>query len=113
MERSKKLLEEWVRKDMIQAMKDREMPGDLIDKLPDGLVTAVTEEMIKHNPRKLYDFFDENGINIFLEKSKIAHHEGVWGYKIEDLHYETNATGRVSTEEVAFREAFKIMDDAK
>lgn len=77
----------------------------------------LLELILTHNPRILYDFFDEKGIYVSIDKyySKNTEKEPNfnWGIEKGDSDYESEEEydDRPAVEEAAFIKAFEILDN--
>lgn len=104
---SVELIENWYmgREEIVQGMKN--IGSELQGK---ELVKNLTAMVIQHDPRKLYDTFDDLGIRIYISSVAGRTDEGIfYSYNSEERKSKPFNT-RIEAEKDAFMGAFNVLE---
>ena len=76
-------------------------------------VKSIVPPIIQHDPRKLYEFFDEMGIIISVaEHPDSSHTTPLFNYYNSRTRESKSASSRQEAEGIAFMDAFKILESS-
>ena len=104
---STKVVKAWFMKKLLASLKSTDLPPDF--KLfveEQGVEDEKVADIVKDNPRALFDVFDDNEVFI-----NVIYTKGEWWRAINSEMYQSKHTTRKEAENVAVTEAFKILND--
>lgn len=104
----KEHLQDNIRKLQKVIIEDKELAGEVFNIPSLEELTEVVKLTIPYNVRVLYDFFDEQGIKIFIGQS--TEEEGLFTYFNTVEKLSKVAFSRIEAEELAFTNAFYLLE---
>ena len=102
----------YIKVKIVEAQKDVVKEGLMEEKdfeeVSDGLLEDIVNNILPVNPRVLYEFFDDQGVKIFIGQS--TEDEGLFTYYNSVEKLSKIAFNRIEAEELAFTNAFYTLE---
>lgn len=95
------------KQDIVGGLMGMEGDGATADEIKEAM-KQVVPMIIQHDPRKLYEFFDEKDIRIFI--SAYPDDDSIFIYHNSSTNHSLTADSRIDAEERAFMDGFILLE---